>query len=422
MWQIPITFALLFQLGSVSPFQMIASNASYGSRRPHGYGLYDAAVNKTFVCWNGPSMNIYAKAFDHSAQEWSADQLVATQSFTGSWIYHNYPNIAQAPDGRLIIAWAAHTGYMNFARSAQPHDPSGTWETSVVSRDYNAYPMIFTVDDTIYIFYSVDNKDSAVPYRSFGYIKSTDNGDTWTPHAAAIDSEKLDPGAFDEVFACHFHVVSEIGAQPARVQFTWMMRGGPNGHNIGERNAYFASFFPATATWSGADGVDLGDWIDLSEMLAHCLVWDTGPVDTGYPIGKILSSHFADGTPLAISDLDGTQQAMWTGSQWQIDTISPLDAMGLRRMPDGRQRLLLTPPSQPSMTILQLGEKGGEWQSTFEESIPYENGADRSWSMGFIDDGQADVDVMISQINVDQAKTNYTGIWPVWTVNTDDRN
>ena len=73
---------------------------------------------------------------------------------------------------------------------------------------------------------------------------------------------------------------------------------------------------------------------------------------------------------------------------------------------------------QPSLVVKELIQQGGTWQSMFEDAIPYQNGADRSWSMGFIDDGQPELDILISQINSDEEKTNHAGEWPVWSVDT----
>lgn len=416
--QVVSTLVLLlssFSAVAGEPFFQVASNATYGCRRPHGFGLYDEAVRQSFVCWNGPGMSVMGRAYDHTSGQWSAPKTIAPLDYYGKWDYHNYPNMAQSPDGRLVVVWADHCENLQMACAVQPHDLMGPWESRIIAENRNAYPMVITHGEAIYVFYSVD-EERAWPYRSFGYIKSTDNGETWSEHVRAIDSEKMDPDHIDEIYAFHFQV--EPGTFN-RIQMTWVMRGGPNGHNMGGRNAYFAYFIPSTGCWQGADGEDLGEWINFEEMLDHCLIKDTGAYLSGYPVDKIMSSYFSDGTPLVIYNLDGAaQQAVWVDGGWQHKPLSDLSAKSIRRMPDGGLRVLLASSSQTKMEILQLNQKCGNWERVFEADVPYENGADRTWSMSFIDVGRPELDVLMSQIDKGQEKNDYSGRWPVWAVDT----
>ena len=402
------------------PFTKLASNATYGCRRPHGYGLFDAKANKTFVCWNGGGMSVFGRAYDHAKHQWSRIKEIHRNEYFGKWDYHDYPNMAQAPDGRLIVTWAKHVRYLEVARAKEPHNLTGEWEHRVLSKGLQGYPIIFTFRDTVYIFY-IMNADRKWPQRTFGYVKSTDSGATWSENILAIDSQKKDPDKIDEVYMYHFHIEPADGQHPDRVQFNWVMRGGPKGHNKGSRNLYFAYFLPDTGTWQSVDGTDLGDWIDLDEMLAHCIVRKTGPVLNGRAINSIVSSYLPDAAPFVMYEFHREAwQATWTGKEWRHDRFDKrLNVRAMRRMPDGSHRLLVAPPGQPSVLIYEGPGEAGKWRKTFEHKIPYEDGANRTWSMCFIDNGRPEVDILMSQLDNTKEQEDVSGKWPVWVLRTD---
>lgn len=408
------------RLHRVGPFTRIASNATYGCRRPHGYGLYDAQANKTFVCWNGGGMSVFGRAYDHVRKSWSPLKEIRHLEYFGKWDYHNYPNMTQAPDGRLIVAWARHVRNLQVARAPEPHSLMGDWEHRVVGEGAQGYPMIFTHGDTVYIFYIV-NADRKWPQRTFGYVKSTDSGKTWSEHRLAIDSQKKDSDRIDEVYAYHFAIEPAQADRPDRVHFTWVMRGGPKGHNIGSRNLYFAYFLPASATWRAADWTDLGGWVDYEEMLAHCVVRQAGPAYDTQVVKTCMSSFLPDGRPFVLYQYTHQAwQATWDGSAWRHSVFDKrLNVRGIRRMTDGSHRLLVSPPSQPSVAIYAGPGEPDAWEKTFEREIPYDRGANRTWSMGFIDNGLPEADVLMSQIDNNQEQEDYSGKWPVWVLSTD---
>ncbi|MDP0494937.1 MAG: BNR-4 repeat-containing protein [Verrucomicrobiota bacterium JB024] len=399
-------------------FTKLASDATYGCRRPHGYGLYDPEVDMTFVCWNGPGMSVMGRAYDHVTGEWTPEQEIHHLNYTGTWDYHNYPNMAQAPDGSLLITWADHSDNLQLARSPAPHEMEGEWSYQMIGEYNNCYPTIIRNGDRVYIFYS-QTKDIRWPYRPFGYVYSDDSGKTWSEHIPAWDSAKLDPDHIDEVYAFHYSIQPADGEHPERIHFVWVMRGGPNGHNQGSRNVYFATFIPETSTWQSVDGTDLGELIDLDEMLAHCVLLDTGPMLNERLVNRVLCSWYTDGTPFVIYNKRAEcWQATYEDGQWKHERLEDLYAKDLERMPDGSHRLLLSPANQTLLEIREQKEKGGEWGRTFVRTVPYEDGADRTWSMAFIDDARPEVDILMSQLQVGQEKKDYSGRWPVWSLDT----
>ncbi|QYY35805.1 BNR-4 repeat-containing protein [Ruficoccus sp. ZRK36] len=424
-----LAFAMLFPFSTTraaeapatppdAAFTRLASDATYGCRRPHGYGLYDPVVDKTFVCWNGPGMSVMGRSYDHATGQWTPEQEIHRLEYYGTWDYHNYPNMAQAPDGSLLVTWADHSDNLQLARSPAPHEMEGDWEYQLIEEENNCYPMIITVGERVYIFYS-QTKDIHWPYRPFGYVYSDDSGRTWSKHIPAIDSAQQDPDRIDEVYAFHDILQPADGEHPDRVHFVWVMRGGPNGHNMGSRNAYFATFLPESGTWQSADGTDLGELIDFDEMLAHCVLVDTGPQTEERLINRVLVSWYPDGTPFVVYNLrKNSWLAVWEDGAWKHEQIADLYAKDLERMPDGSHRLLLAPGTQVKVEIREQQHRGDPWVKTFEREIPYDNGADRTWSMGFIDNARPEVDILMSQLKIGQEKKDYSGKWPVWSVDT----
>ncbi len=404
--------------GPYAAFTRIASDATYGCRRPHGYGVYDPVADKTFVCWNGPGMSVMGRSYDHATGSWSPEKEICKLDYYGTWDYHNYPNMVLAPDGHLLITWADHTENLQLARSPEPHSMEGEWSHEVIDEGLNCYPMMIVAGERVYIFFSIA-ADKKWPQRSFGYIYSDDSGKVWTNQQLGIDSQKLDPDRIDEVYAFHYAVSPATDEQPERISLVWVMRGGPNGHNIGSRNAYYAVFLPESGTWQSVDGTDLGRMIDLEEMEAHCAFLDTGPQPDHQQVTRILTSWYADGTPFVFYDTpQGCWQATWRDGQWQHENMWNLNGKDLELMPDGSHRMLLAPPGQKSVLIYEQAAKGEAWVKTFESEIPYDNGADRTWSMGFLDHSRPEVDVLMSQLKRGEEKKDYTGSWPVWTMSS----
>jgi len=401
----------------VGPFVKIATNATYGCRRPHGFGLYDAAVNQTFVCWNGGGMSVFARAYDHATATWGEARELRHNDWTTTYAYHDYPNMAQAPDGRLVIAYALHSKELHLLRSPQPHSLDGEWTHTMIPFKA-AYPMIFRHGDSLYVFNSVSD-DLGWPYRSFGYRRSDDNGATWSDHIPAIDSAKQDPDHIDEVYCNHFVIEPGRDGRPDRIHFTWFLHGGPHGHNQGSRDAYFAYFIPSTGRWQAVDGTDLGEVIDYRETLDHCTVRSTGPVLDKLTIGTTISSYRPDGTPFVLYNYLGTSyEDTWTGTAWRSEPLGKFNVDDIQRLPDGSHRLLVVPPGQKWLRLMTQPAAGGAWTTIFESDIPYQDGADKTWSMGFIDDARPEVEVLLSQLKWHDERTNYRGEWPVWILDT----
>lgn len=177
--KLTLSFSIALILFSTAPGQLTkhAVNGTFGCRRSFGHGVYNAAANKTVICWNGEKMSIYVREFDHDTLTWSDPFKVHDPNYTGRWDYHNYPCITLAPDGRYLIFYFKHSSDAYMVKSPGPNTIAGTWSDQKLSEDKCAYPMPVVVDDTIYLFYSSTVAHWHRPYRM---IKSVDSGETWS--------------------------------------------------------------------------------------------------------------------------------------------------------------------------------------------------------------------------------------------------
>ncbi|MFP4354362.1 MAG: BNR-4 repeat-containing protein [Phycisphaerae bacterium] len=387
----------------------IASNATYGCRRPFGAGVYDPDTNSTTVCWNGEGMSVYARRFDHKTATWGPARRVWKNAWFTKWDYHNYPTVVLAPDGHLLIFFFQHSSKAYMLRSPSPGAIEGTWTRTLLPASRPAYPMPIVCGEEVYLFYSRSDNISQA-YRTYRYIKSADNGKTWSQPRMAIDSQQKVPGRFDEVYAIDCHVVPAAAGRPARIQLTWEMHGGP-GHNIGSRNNHFVYFLPRTGKFQAVDGTDLGEWVDFTEMENKCVV-HRGGARTGHPMGySITTASLSDAAPLVLYR-DGAKRflAVWDGQAW-TQRPTPPSTGDIARTSEGRLRIFGSASRQ--LAIHESADGGKSWRKVWAGAFPHADGSDSTCNRGLITNAHPDIPAMLCGKNSQTSKSDYSGRWPV---------
>ncbi|KRF43684.1 BNR-4 repeat-containing protein [Paenibacillus sp. Soil787] len=408
----------------IKPYQ-IAVNGSFGCQRPIGAGYFDPNCNQTFVAWNGPEMDVYVRSFHHDDHVWGQSIKVIANGMTGTWDYHNYPGMVQAPDGRPLIFYARHSQELYQLAAPEPHSLSGEWTRKTISDDRNCYPAPVVVGDKIYVFYSC-NDDNRYPYRTYRFIRSSDCGATWSEPVTIIDSGKNDSDKFDEVYA--FGTVYEPGNgdHQGKVHLTWSMWGGPKGHAREGRGCFFASFDPSNDRMYSADGTDLGTCIDFDHMMGKCLIETAEPADdfshtilcpvtavdplTGAPV--VAYGYRDHNRPKGV-----VHAARWSGGQWSIQTIddTTCEFRDMELNPsDGRLRIALL--SGNMLVVRQSCDGGITWLHEGNTEIPFDNGAYYAPYTNFIKNHKPEVQLLLGQINWGEAFSDYSGKWSIYTV------
>ncbi len=312
--------------------------AARTDRRPVAGGLYDAAARTTFISWGGAHEDNYVQAYDHRSGTWSAPVRVSS----GDDDSHNYPTMVQARDGHLLVFHNLHNSQLIVARSAYPHSIAGTWTEQVVAEGAGAtYPMPFvTGTGAVFVFiretaHDLD-KTQPVDFRPMKYVRSLDNGLTWSntatltgdPYAIAPYGR---PDNLNEIYIGQLRYVPGGLFTPDRVQIVYTLAGGgPEGHlhDRYHKNIYYTYFTPGDLHFHAADGRDLGTRIDDAEQEAYLKVVDT-------PLMPAPLQRSPDYISLVGEILPGLPFVVWM----QFDATGTLhDYTGVRRI-DGSWRV-----------------------------------------------------------------------------------
>ncbi|MDX8030695.1 BNR-4 repeat-containing protein [Lentzea sp. BCCO 10_0856] len=392
----------------------VTTTSVYGCLRTNGAGVYDAAVNKTFVTYSGTNHDIYVKAFDHAANTWSAAVKVAALNLTHDNAYHDYPVLTQLGDGRLAVFRATHTSSMQFYTAPAPRSITGTWTARTISTDRNTYPEPVVIGTTIHLFYS-HNTDLSHPYRTFKMIKSTDNGRTWSAPRMIIDSGRT-ADRYAEVYA--FGVTQRNG----RIYLTWSMHGGPKGHNGGGKNIYVAYFDTVSGNLFTVGGTSLATVIDAAD-LDKTRVVTTNPLDL--PAGKGLPEE----NPVTVPLDDGSLVlgygvhtrtsakivlSRFAGGTWTSTTADTSTSLFKDLVATGNSVHFSYASADRKRLLVKSWTPGGSVTPKHDLAVPYSAGADTTFYANFVENRPSDL--VANTIDYETRKTNHTGKWPVFSL------
>ena len=311
----------------------VAENGSKTCRRPMATGLYDAEAGRVYACWSGPGMRPQVAAFDPGIKKVLAARGIGAPE--GSQDYHDYPHIIQSSDGILHVFYSRHNESLHQMIGPNAHAIDGEWQAREIGRKLKAtYPMpIADSQGALYVFYRV-SKDT--DYRPMAYVKSIDNGRTWSQPVPAIDHGRTRRADhLDEIYVGALTPAFPKGLGEL-FHCTWTLAGGgpeKHKHNDYHKNMYHAYFRPVDGHWLSAAGTDLGTLIDDTVAEEHCKVFDSGalygsrqkqePLDIGY-ISKAVSA--SDGSPIVLF-ADGKRTSVvvsrWSGTEWQDSVPAP---------------------------------------------------------------------------------------------------
>ncbi len=402
-----------------SQFRKVAENASYGCRRTKSAGYYDETVDKTFYCWNGEGMDVWVGEFDHKTGQFGENHLVVVNNMKTTWDYHNYPVMVQAPDGRPLIFYCRH-GREMYQLTGKPHSVSEGFELKTISTDLNCYPYAVVAQEDVYVFYS-RNDDLSHPYRTLKYMKSGDSGQTWEPGVAVVDSQKADAQRFDEVYMCDACYLPNSGAYPARIQFTWSMWGGPNGHANQGQGAYLAYLSMEDLKVYSPAGKCMTELLCYHDMVEHCqvsLVPATAEVRHSVQMAVSTAAPETGAPIVLIGGFDETGAARiichrFNEVSWDVSVVEE-GVSSLQDLSVGKE------PGDFSIAYF-VGHyavtrcyDGGKWSTDLVAEIPLEGKTDAVPYINFIQGHGHGVIGFLAAVELAQRNSNYEGIWPVY--------
>ena len=334
--RLPLALSLLTTLAVSSPSSAETFSATMLSpdsgaktdRRPVPVGFYSASVNKTFVSWmgTGATNTAIVKEYNHATGTWTANKVVGTSSNVDS---HNYGSLIKGGDNRLYVFHGCHNSAMKMTKSPNALSIGGTWTDRTLSEAAGAsYPApVVTSSGTIYVGYRWTRMNNGhSDDRPYCFIKSTDNGATWTRLVVVDPYPRSDN--LTEIYNGKVTYEPAHGTQKAKIHLSWTIAGGGPGthaHATYGRNVYYAYLDPTNDHMYSAGGTDLGTTISNSEADTHCRVLDTGCSNCGHQAGLQVSAHYLDsGRPIVFYDHAGVglSSSVWNGSSWSKRTIT----------------------------------------------------------------------------------------------------
>lgn len=372
-------FAQTYSLTKISEKSNVRTD-----RRPIHVGFYDASVNKTFVCWMGAKSHPIVKELNHNTNKWSEDKVIGISPFVDK---HNYPGMLKGKDGRIYVFHGCHNSTMKMTVSPNPLSIEGEWEDKFIDEAERAsYPApVVTVDGTFYVFYRDTRMTNGYSDdRPYQFVKSTDNGKTWT-RQMAVDPFPRTTDNMTEVYNGKVTYEPPHGNQKAKIHLTWTICGekvGKHAHATYGRNVYYAYLDPENDHLYNVSGVDLGTTIDCYESDEHCLVWDSGTQEPGQPMHlaalQISVTYRDNGLPL-IYFFNAKENAAMTSTwdiadkKWTFSRIAKAD--GPRDSGEPRDIEKIGPesfrvyrPSGTDINVFKTKDAGANWE--FETTIP----------------------------------------------------
>jgi hypothetical protein len=385
--------------------EKISEDANIRSdQRPIPIGFYDSKLNKTFVTWMGARSQAIVKALDHSTHKWSEDKVAGIPTFIDK---HNYPGMLQGRDGRIYIFYGCHNSTMRMTVSSQPSSIDGEWKDQFIDAAERAsYPApVITSEGNFYVFYRDTRKTNGyADDRPYQYVKSTDNGNTWTRHMA-VDPFPRTTDNMCEVYNGKVTYQPAMNNQPAKIHLAWTIAGekaGKHAHATYGRNVYYAWLNPANDHLYNIKGKDLGTSITNDDLDKECLVLDTGIPEKGHLAGLQVSVNYRDnGYPLIYFDnqlAGGPGSATWNGSGWEFSQIGQRNGDD-RELRDPRELEKIGPesfrvykPAGTKINIYKTTNAGKNWE--LETVIPTNAEVDRVY---VIDHARPEAKLLITE-------------------------
>ena len=366
---------------------VVTNSSSLSGDRATNVALYDSVSHKTFIAFAGPQMDPQVVDYDHNTKTFTDPVTVASAKPD----YHNYPRMAMANDGHLIVIYTDSPHALYMSKSPKAHSSDGTWNVKTINGDKPTYPCL-TKSSTgdLYVFYRSYAKEIAVDYRPLHYVKSTDDGESWSAPRKAIDTGIKDRSQgwytvfnMNEVYADCPRVEPAHGNTQERFLMGWTMAGGGQGQNIHNnyhKDAHFAYFYPSTDTFANAEGDDLGDAIIGINKIRSCRVFNSGPLDETNK--RIVDYYFApsylsdNGYPVMVFNFNRTLiSATWTGSSWEHNEIlkdAAYNVFDMEKTGSGDFRLFYP---QKDVNIFITSDGGTNWEK--EHQVEVEDGVSK---------------------------------------------
>jgi len=120
--------------------------------------------------------------YDGTQKKWSAPVLLGGGKKHDP---HYYPSLVQDQKGHLHVFYGCHSDPIRYRRSTRPRDIS-EWDPEELISRLATYPRPFVLKDGRILVFHRSSVKYGYQYR-YGYIESTDRGQTWSAFRVLID-------------------------------------------------------------------------------------------------------------------------------------------------------------------------------------------------------------------------------------------
>jgi hypothetical protein len=232
-------------------------------------GIYDPLSNKTFIVYSSGNASgghsetsPYIIAYNHNTGNWSQEVKITTNpsQSNGNGDAHYYPQVVVDDNGYIHVLFTFHNDHNTMhAKSTSPGKISN-WNVKYISNSRATYGRAFkSTNGDLYLFYRrtlIDNPPDW--HEPQVYIKSTDNGNSWSSPQNIIDPEH------DEDYWNTINLAAaKYQSSPEGIHMVFI-----NGYNHAEyvHKIFYTFFSFSNKHLYSASGKDFGTTLTRSEF------------------------------------------------------------------------------------------------------------------------------------------------------------
>lgn len=280
-----------------------SGNAVYESMAIAPEAVYDPAMNKTFIAYQGYALDPYVVSYDHTSSTWTTPVAAGDNPLTSD--AHGGPSISIDKAGYIHVFYGSHANEIFHSRSTNPSSAAAfTALPSVGSGGVaikGTYPQpLVSSDGTMTLYYRVTDGSLTSPWKG---VTSTDNGTTWGSPVTVIDSD-----AEPNWWYVNFDLDTSDTIHAAAVWYNHSANDPMARYNL-----YYLASRPDTTTWWSVEGTTLPAR-NKAELDAKALVTQAG---VGTPINQVVV-HRSDAAsaPALLYLANGGGTYAWRFTRW----------------------------------------------------------------------------------------------------------
>ncbi|MBA4370539.1 MAG: hypothetical protein C0418_03045 [Coriobacteriaceae bacterium] len=310
----------VFVLAAVTPasafmadfFEDEASgNAVYEAMVISPEALYDPAMNKTFVAYQGFGLDPYVAEYDHTASRWTTPVAAGDNPQTSD--PHGAPAILVDKQGYIHVFYGAHGNELFHSRSTNPSSAAswtsmGTVRWSDGGGPYPikaTYPQPFVSSDgTMTLFYRSGDYGPG----SWVSMTSFDSGVTWTQPFEVVRADA------DNWWYVDFDQDTSDTIHAAAVWKDYIVGGGRTDPSA-RYGLYYLTSRPATTTWWSITGTTTAVR-DKAEMDAKARIEQAGASTRTNQVVVHRSDSATAAGILYLAENGGPGSYQWRFTRW----------------------------------------------------------------------------------------------------------